>query len=61
MQAYEEETGEKLEGRAIVQFSKDTGEVSVHSLDNYEEDREAFHSALKLLKRKKFLDKAYKS
>ena len=47
--AYQEEAGEKIDGRMIIRFDKETGEFDVHELDNnneYEQDKQAFLSAL---------------
>lgn len=55
-QAYTEESGDNLDGRMILMFNKETGDFSVHAMDNLEEDTECFNAALVLLKRKKILD-----
>lgn len=59
--AYEEETGEKLDWQFIVRFDKGTGDFSIHRCKDYEKDLEAFLSALTLYKRKKELDKEYRN
>ena len=55
-QAYTEEYGDVLYGRMILMFNKETGDFSVHVMENLDEDVECFNSALVLIKRKKILD-----
>lgn len=71
--AYFEETGDKLDGRIVLRFAKDTGEFYVHWLDEwdtvpmleyiqvgdnqYSEDLDAFFAALKLKQRHMIYEK----
>jgi len=55
--AYEEETGEKLDGTLILHFNKENGEFAIHERpeEDYQKDLSAFLGALAVKKRKKEL------
>ena len=55
--AYEEETGEKLDGSIIIHFDKDTGEFEVIDIDNHKKDYKVFLACLTIKKREKELSK----
>lgn len=59
MMAYEEETGDKLEGAVIVKFGKEDGifETETRSREDVEEDYKAFLGILAVKQRMKIIDK----
>ncbi|OQB18185.1 MAG: PD-(D/E)XK nuclease superfamily protein [Parcubacteria group bacterium ADurb.Bin192] len=59
--AYEEETGEKLDGTAILHFDKETGECTMHEYTDadYEADAPVFLACLAIKKRDKELTNNY--
>jgi len=50
--AYEEETEEKIDGRMIIRFDKETGSFHIHYLNDYTGDRQNFIAGLTLVRKK---------
>lgn len=57
--AYEEETGEKLDGQMIIHFNKETGEFTVHEISNEDNNlnKETFLHLVAVKSREKELSK----
>lgn len=60
LEAYQEETGKRIDGRIIIKLGKETWDFEVHILEDHEKDFQAFLSALTLLNRKKECEKLQK-